>query len=125
MRITQLNHIAIHVDDLARSCRFYDDVLQLQRVDRPNFGFAGAWYRLGVDQELHLIARKPAQHTVPRERHWALMVDDIDAWAQHLRDHSIEFTGPAPRPDNAFQMFLHDPDGHVIELCTPPGTDQP
>src|SRR5438270_375493 len=29
-------------------------------------------------------------------------------------------SGPKPRPDGYLQTFVTDPDGHVIELCSPP-----
>jgi lactoylglutathione lyase len=126
MNITQLNHVAINVVDVDRSVRFYREVLRLSLMDRPAFKFPGAWFRVGRDQELHLICRSAAAESIPRERHYALMVDDIDAWAEHLRQRGIEYTGPKPRPDGAHQVFLSDPDGHVIELCTAAGqTDSP
>jgi len=120
MKITQLNHIALHVADLAASDAFYESILQLKKILRPDFKFPGSWFRLGVDQELHLIDRPVEGDATPRERHFALMVDDIVAFEAHLRSKQIEFTGPKPRPDGAQQIFLRDPDGHVIELCTPP-----
>lgn len=123
MKVTQLNHVALHVADLARSDGFYVDVLGLEKIARPAFGFPGSWFRLGVDQELHLIARAVEGELQPRERHWALMVDDMDGFVAHLEAKGIEFTGPKARPDGAMQVFLRDPDGHVIELCTPPGGD--
>ena len=55
MKTTQLNHVALHVADVDKSCAFYRDVLQLEPMPRPNFDFPGAWFRLGADQELHLI----------------------------------------------------------------------
>jgi len=122
MQVTQLNHVAIHVRDLEASCRFYANILKLQEIPRPAFSFPGAWFRLGVDQELHLIAREPKEGAItpPRERHYALMVADMDAAKQHLLDKGVEHSGPNPRPDGALQVFLRDPDEHVIELCTPP-----
>ena len=120
MKVTQLNHVAIHVEDLDASNSFYEQVLGLAKMDRPAFKFPGSWFRLGVDQELHLIQRKIEGEKIPTERHYALMVDDIDAFAALLTEKQIEHTGPKPRPDGAQQVFLRDPDGHVIELCTPP-----
>lgn len=120
MNVTQLNHVAIHCADVARSSDFYSKVLGLESIPRPAFDFPGAWFRIGRDQELHLIGRAPQVHTMPRERHYALMVEDIEDTASHLRRHGIDFVGPRPRPDLATQIFLHDPDGHVVELCTPP-----
>lgn len=124
MDIEQLDHVALHVHDLEHSVRFYREVLCLPPIDRPAFNFPGAWFGIGKRQELHLIGRNEPKtggtYSVPQERHFAMTVANITAAADHLRQHGIEFTGPNPRPDGAAQIFLRDPDGHVIELCMPP-----
>jgi lactoylglutathione lyase len=126
MKIRQLNHVALHVANLDSSCRFYEQVLQLRPIDRPAFNFAGAWFELSPAsasmprQELHLIARDPQNHTPPRERHFALWVDGIDAAHAHLKQLGVQYQGPKRRPDGAMQIFLRDPDDHMIELCTLP-----
>ena len=121
MKIHGLNHVALHVSDVARSCDFYSRVLRLEAMARPAFDFPGAWFRLGAQQELHLIGRtnEPVE---PRSRnnHFALMVDDIEAWEKHLASAGAEFRPKKKRPDGAWQIFLRDPDGHFIELFTPP-----
>jgi len=123
MRTTQLNHVAIHVEDVDASGAFYERVLQLERISRPSFGFSGAWYRLGDDQELHLIGRRDQPvHAHHRGNHWALMVDDMDAWESHLQSIGVDYLPRRTRPDGAYQIYVTDPDGHVIELCTPAGT---
>ena len=38
----------------------------------------------------------------------------------HLQQRGIAYAPRRSRPDGAFQIFLPDPDGHMIELCTPP-----
>jgi catechol 2,3-dioxygenase-like lactoylglutathione lyase family enzyme len=122
MKTTQLNHVAIHVADLARSVQFYTDVLQLEPIPRPAFPFPGAWFRLGVDQELHLIGertREVVSHN--RGNHYALMVDDMDAWERYFQSRQIPYVPRRIRPDGAYQIYVVDPDGHYIELCTPPG----
>jgi len=120
MKVRQLNHVAIHVEDVEMISRFYADVLGLEPMPRPAFTFPGAWFRIGVDQELHLIGREPETHSPPRERHYALLVDSIEAAASRLREHRLTFDGPRERPDGAMQIFVRDPDGHVVELCTEP-----
>ena len=121
MKILELNHVAIHVSDVARSCEFYSRVLRLESMTRPAFDFPGAWFRLGTQQELHLIGRtnEPVE---PRSRnnHFALMVDDIAEWEAHLNKVGANFRPPKLRPDGASQIFIADPDGHYIELFTPP-----
>jgi catechol 2,3-dioxygenase-like lactoylglutathione lyase family enzyme len=127
MKILQLNHVALHVSDLAASCRFYEQSLELKQIDRPAFDFAGAWYELAPAsqdaprQELHLIARAPENAMPPRERHIALLVESIERAEAHLRSLGVLFQPPKRRPDGALQIFLRDPDGHVIELCSKPG----
>lgn len=122
MKISQLNHVALPVTDLERSKRFYTDVFGLKPIPRPNFKFPGAWFRIGKDQELHLIARDNTPKTPPpADRHFAMTVDSIFDAERLLRDTEIEFRGPTLRPDGVEQIFLRDPDGHVVELCSSPG----
>lgn len=115
ININQLNHTAIHVADLERSVAFYRNVLQLHEMARPDFDFAGAWFQTGPDQELHLICRAGA-HTIPSERHTAYRVPDMEAATAHLDSMEISYEGPKNRPDGPLQVFLRDPDGHVVEL---------
>jgi lactoylglutathione lyase len=122
MKIRELNHVALHVTDVAQSCEFYARVLRLEPMARPAFDFPGAWFRLGAHQELHLIGRAEERVSPPgHNNHFALQVDDIRAWEGHLQRTGAPFRPPKPRPDGAQQIFLQDPDGHYIELFTPPG----
>ena len=79
MNTTDLNHVALHVSNLEMSMEFYGKKLGLEEIDRPDFDFPGAWYRLGELQELHLIAgRTGAVSSSTRGSHFALGVPDID-----------------------------------------------
>jgi lactoylglutathione lyase len=121
MRIFELNHVAIHVEDVEKSCDFYANVLRLERIPRPAFDFPGAWFRLGSQQELHIIGeRKSPVLSHNRGNHFALRTEDLGPWFDHFKRLGIELRGPIRRPDGATQIFLRDVDGHVIELFTPP-----
>jgi len=121
MKIAELNHVALLVADLGRSCEFYLRVLKLTPLPRPAFDFPGAWFRLGERQELHLIGERTEQVVSgSRSNHFALLTHEIDAWEKHLTDVSADFRPKKRRPDGAEQIFVRDPDGHVIELCSPP-----
>jgi catechol 2,3-dioxygenase-like lactoylglutathione lyase family enzyme len=121
MRIRQLDHVALHVQDVEKSCQFYETVLRLERIPRPAFTFPGAWYRLGATQELHLIGNRDQDvHSHHRGNHFALLVDDIDAWECHLQHLQVRYLPRRVRPDGALQLYVIDPDGHYIELCTAP-----
>lgn len=121
MQVKQLNHIALHVADVDRSVAFYREVMQLPALQRPAFDFPGAWFRLGDDQELHLIGNRTASvNSHHRGTHVALMVDDLDQWEQQLDAHGAKRLPRRVRPDGAQQTFVEDPDGHMIELCVLP-----
>jgi catechol-2,3-dioxygenase len=49
MGITRLNHAVLYVSDLARSVRFYTEVLRFERVEMTPEGFAGAAFLRASD----------------------------------------------------------------------------
>ncbi len=121
MKALELNHVALHVEDVAKSVTFYRDVMKLPIMARPDFDFPGAWFRLGKNQELHLIGdRNQPVHSHHRGGHFALMVDCLDEWESHLDAHRAVRLDRKKRPDGALQTFVQDPDGHWIELCKLP-----
>ena len=123
MKCLQLDHVALLVADLDASHRFYHGMLKCDEMPRPAFDFPGAWYRLGPQQELHLIGGRTSEvQSARRGAHFALLVDDIEAWHAHLKETGVKFEPPKNRPDGAIQIFLPDPDGYWVELCqSPPG----
>jgi catechol 2,3-dioxygenase-like lactoylglutathione lyase family enzyme/uncharacterized protein YunC (DUF1805 family) len=130
IRVKSLDHATLVVKDLQRSRRFYVDVLGMREVPRPAFSFAGLWFQAGKTQ-IHLILEfsgsGPAGNLLPehlrsmRTHHIAFEVDDATACLACLKELDVPIlSGPKPRPDGYIQVFVTDPDGHVIELCSPP-----
>jgi catechol 2,3-dioxygenase-like lactoylglutathione lyase family enzyme/uncharacterized protein YunC (DUF1805 family) len=126
-----LDHATLVVKDLERSRRFYVDVLGMREVPRPAFSFAGSWFQAGATQ-IHLILEfsgsGPAGNLLAEDKrssrthHIAFLVDDAEAVLPLLKQAGVNIlSGPKPRPDGYQQVFATDPDGHVIELCSPPG----
>jgi catechol 2,3-dioxygenase-like lactoylglutathione lyase family enzyme len=110
IRPGKLHHAALRVSDVERSKRFYESLLGLAAVERPDFGFPGAWYGLGEGQ-LHLIQSPKVSETIdPTDPHVAIEVEDFEATKQALRDQGIQFL------DFATALWIHDPDGYTIEL---------
>ena len=117
MKVDQLNHVALEVVDVDASCAFYEAVLGLEKIQRPDFGFPGAWYALGSGQALHLISGR--EETVVggrRGTHFALRADSVAAAEERLKAQQVDYTPPRQRPDGVTQIYLEDPDGHTIEL---------
>jgi len=127
IRVKNIDHVTIVVKDLNRSREFYVGLLGMDDVARPGFSFSGAWFQAGATL-LHLIeehdksglagvAKNRAHNS--RCQHFAFEVEDTYAAAQILKDRGQALIHDAKiRPDGAVQVFVADPDGHVIELCT-------
>lgn len=117
LTIKELNHVAIYVADVEKSIKFYTEILGLKELPRPAFDFPGAWFQLGMEQELHLIGiRTEPVVSGSRSNHFALEVVDLHAWEDHLIQKNATYRPPKPRPDGILQIFLQDPDGYWIEL---------
>ena len=111
MIIHELNHVAIHVADVERSCAFYRRVLKLEKMPRPAFDYPGAWFRLGAFQELHLLGRPGPVPPTNGNNHFALRVDDLAAWEKHLQqvgaEHRPQQTRAREHPMmSAFSLWL-------------------
>lgn len=127
LRVKTLDHVTLVVKDLERSRRFYCDALGMEQVARPAFDFDGRWFLAGTTM-IHLILEHdrsgPAgQGAAPTSRghHFAFEVDDAHTAARQLKEFGLPLVhGPKVRPDGAVQVFLHDPDGHLVELCSSP-----
>ena len=126
--VLTLDHVTMVVGDLEASRAFYVGVLGMQEVPRPEFSFAGLWFQSGPTQ-IHLILEHdgsgpagnlvPAEHRGARTHHFAFQVDDAHACAERFRELGVPIAaGPKQRPDGAVQVFVCDPDGHVVELTS-------
>ena len=52
----------------------------------------------------------------------ALDVDDaLQTWEEYLQREGVEYIPRRTRPDGAYQIYVFDPDGHCLELCTEAG----
>lgn len=121
LTVLELNHVALHVQDVARSNYFYGEVLGFPTLPRPAFDFPGAWFALGPTQQLHLIGdRTEAVYSYHQGNHLALKVISIADTEAYFRSKELTFTGPQARPDGIRQIFLTDPDGHVLEFTELP-----
>jgi len=126
IRVKQIDHVTLVVKDLTKSRQFYVDLLGMDEVPRPGFGFPGLWFEAGGTQ-IHLIEEHkesgPAKIFVPekcqisRTHHFAFEVDDAMATIECLKEHGVPIAaGPKNRPDGPTQLYINDPDGNLVEL---------
>ncbi len=122
--MTRLHHVSLVVADTARALRFWRDLVGLEVLpERPDLGYPGAWLDLGGGQQLHLlevpnpdpVTGRPAH--VGRDRHLALAVEDLDAWAARLEAAGVAFTRSR---SGRRALFCRDPDGNGLELVEMP-----
>jgi catechol 2,3-dioxygenase-like lactoylglutathione lyase family enzyme len=130
IQVRTFDHVTLVVKDLEASREFYVRTLGMDEVPRPDFSFGGLWFQLGVTQ-IHLIEQHaqagPAGYPdqVVRENtrnhHIAFRVDDAHAAADVVKQLGLPIVSDAKqRPDGAVQVFVQDPDGHIVELCSGP-----
>lgn len=114
MKAIQLNHASVRVADLERSRAFYEGLLGLETLPRPDFGLPGRWYGIGAGQ-LHLIQSSDSGSPIdPTGPHFALEVADLEAVRRELAARGVETLDPGGP-----QLWIRDPDGNVIELIQP------
>jgi len=121
--MSRLHHVSLIVADTARATTFYEEVLGMQSIARPELGFPGAWFDLGEGQQLHLLAlpnpdsvRDRPEHG-GRDRHVALLIDDLEGMTARLEQAGIAYT--RSRSGRA-AIFCRDPDGNGWELVQAP-----
>lgn len=113
MRAKSLHHASIRVADLGRSAAFYEGLIGLARIERPDLGFPGVWYGVGAGQ-LHLIERAPLGMKIdPTGPHFAIEVADLDEARRQLAAAGCEVLDPG-----GSQLWVLDPDGYTVEITT-------
>ena len=113
LQITRIDHVSVLITDLARSRRFYRDVLGLTEIAKPKtFDFRVLWFDLG-NQHLHLLL-KPRPDAVSA-RHFALRVADAPQARTYFQSKgvAVQETTPIPHCD---RFFVFDPDVNRIEI---------
>ena len=119
MNIQRIHHVSVIVADTERSLRFYRDLLGLGTdASRPDLGYPGAWLWIG-DQQIHLLELpnpdpmqgRPAHGG--RDRHLALLTDDLDALARQLDAAGVGYTRSR---SGRRALFFRDPDGNALEI---------
>ncbi|QEF98227.1 fosfomycin resistance protein FosB [Stieleria maiorica] len=125
--VKAIDHVTIVVHDLSRSRDFYRDLLGMEEVERPDFGFPGHWLQAGATQ-VHLIETMegtsepgggldPDRVTSGLTHHFAFEVEDAIRAHRILESAGVRIQGgPRKRPDGCMQLWFYDPDGHCVEV---------
>jgi catechol 2,3-dioxygenase-like lactoylglutathione lyase family enzyme len=121
MKVQALDHVALTVADVPRTCRFYERVLGMKaREERP-----GKWcLDFGANKiSLHDSDHVPedARSTVPGSGNFCMLTDaPIEAVVAHLGREGIAIlAGPVARHGGSGPMtsvYFRDPDGNLLEV---------
>jgi catechol 2,3-dioxygenase-like lactoylglutathione lyase family enzyme len=125
---TSFDHVTIICRDLVATRQFYADFLGLAEVERPSFGFPGLWFQMG-NVQIHATQESPeagqagwgerGAKIIPRGHHIAFAVEDMSAALENVNAHGVRIASPLQhRPDGYKQLYLYDPDGHLVELVS-------
>ena len=127
---------ALFVEDLPRSCDFYEQVLGLSKVKASD---TGCVFRVG-NQRYLLIIRRAAAHTSnktasgdvlppcalpqhdgrgPGHIAFGISADALESWRARLARHGVDTLSEISWESDARSLYFRDPDGHMIELATP------
>jgi catechol 2,3-dioxygenase len=116
-RSTTVGAVHLTVSDLARSLRWYRDVVGLHARDR-----AGGVAALTADgDDLLVLYEEPGARPVQGHTglfHFALLVPDrgdLAAWLHHAARTHVPLTGMSDH-NVSEALYLRDPDGHGIEI---------
>jgi glyoxylase I family protein len=115
---TAIHHASLLVADTRRSLAFYQGVLGMETVARPDLGFPGAWLAVG-QQQIHLL-ELPSPDPVTgrpdhggRDRHVAILTTDLDALEDRLSLNRVPFSRSK---SGRSALFCRDPDGNTLEI---------
>lgn len=118
-KVLGFDHVSIVVKDAEASLDFYQNLLGLSEIPRPDLGFPGAWLDLFAGQSLHIMQiDNPNADTIRpehggRDYHFALRVDSIEGYIETLTALNMSFTKSR---SGRKALFVKDLDNNAFEL---------
>ena len=120
LKLNHVNHVVTMVKDTKRSMEFYCEFLGIKQIQSQVDNTNITWLQLPSGVMLHLIETEEAP-AHPANIHHAFEVEDFDAAKSVVEEHGFSIENSGVRHDGQRYLFIRDPDGNRVELCTPSG----
>lgn len=128
-KLRALDHLVLTVGDMARSVRFYEDVLGMRAQRFRGADGTDRWALTFGAQKINLHQagqefEPKAARAVPGSADLCFLTDaPAQVWLAHFAEHRVPvLEGPVPRTGATgpiLSLYLRDPDGNLIEVSTP------
>ncbi|KAK2996684.1 hypothetical protein RJ639_025878 [Escallonia herrerae] len=121
--LLSLNHVSYICKSVARSAKFYEDVLGFALIKRPSsFDFEGAWlFNHGIGIHLLEVDDVPLKKGAinPKDNHISFQCSNMEVIIQRLNEMKMQYVTAVVKEGGVTvdQLFFHDPDGYMIEIC--------
>lgn len=127
--MAKIAHVALWVESLAPSCRFYSEHFNAkvgELYENPTKGFASRFLTFESGAKLELMTTTRGLSTQPTETlvkgltHFALSLgstERVDAVTQQLKEAGVKIIdGPRTTGDGYYESVVLDPEGNRLEL---------
>jgi predicted enzyme related to lactoylglutathione lyase len=110
MKVRGIDFVEVHVRDMDRALRFYQETLGM---DFPLSGKTAQWKEIQSPPVALALARGPE---LPGTVVLALAVDDLSNAVAELRSKGVPILSEVREQDVCYRAIIQAPDGNVIML---------
>jgi catechol 2,3-dioxygenase-like lactoylglutathione lyase family enzyme len=129
-RVTAVLETCLHVEDVERSARFYEELFGFRRMlgDARFCAFDVApgsvlllFRRGGTLEPVKVPGGIIPPHDGSGRMHFAFAIRaaDLDPWLDRLKDAGIPIESRVRWEGGGQSIYFRDPDEHLVELATP------
>ena len=129
-QLTGVLEPSLYVEDLERSIRFYQEVMQFQKlVSDERFCALQAGMRQVLllfkkgasTQPLVIAGGTIPPHDGSGQMHlaFAIAAEELEPWERHLEQYQVVIESKVRWERGGQSIYFRDPDRHLLELVTP------
>ena len=129
-RVTRVLETCLHVDDVERSARFYEELFGFKRMagDKRFCAFNVApgsvlllFLRGGTLEPVKIPGGIIPPHDGSGHLHFAfaIPVEDLNLWIARIERAGITIESRVNWERGGVSLYFRDPDEHLVELATP------